>query len=67
MILTDREIQIALNQKLLVIEPLPEPAAYSSTSVDLTLGRSFAQWQARAGSPIRPGTPGFKYADLIKS
>jgi dCTP deaminase len=66
-ILTDREIQIALNQKHLTIDPLPGPEAYSSTSVDLTLGNSFAEWQARVGSPIRPGTPGFKYADFVKS
>jgi dCTP deaminase len=65
MILTDREIQIALDQKQLVIDPTPEPAAYSSTSVDLKLGRIFAEWQVRAGGPIRPGTPGFKYTDFI--
>lgn len=37
MILTDREIQIALSCKQIIIDPLPQPVAYSSTSVDLTL------------------------------
>ena len=37
MILTDREIQIALDKKQITIDPLPALEAYSSTSVDLTL------------------------------
>ena len=37
MILTDREIQIALSRKQIIIDPPPQPQAYSSTSVDLTL------------------------------
>ncbi len=38
MILTDREIQIALQRKQIIIYPLPQvDVAYSSTSVDLTL------------------------------
>jgi dCTP deaminase len=36
-ILTDREIQISLSRRQIVIDPPPEPQAYSSTSVDLTL------------------------------
>lgn len=37
MILTDREIQIALSRNQIAIEPPPAVEAYSSTSVDLTL------------------------------
>ncbi|WP_454626542.1 dCTP deaminase [Bradyrhizobium cenepequi] len=38
MILTDREIQIALQRNQIIIDPLPQvDTAYSSTSVDLTL------------------------------
>lgn len=37
MILTDREIQIGLTRKQIVIDPAPRSDAYSSTSVDLTL------------------------------
>jgi dCTP deaminase len=36
-ILTDREIQIALSRGQIVIDPPPQTEAYSSTSVDLTL------------------------------
>jgi len=65
MILTDREIQIALQQQLVVIDPAPKPDAYSSTSVDLTLADTFSEWTVRAGAPIRPGASGFKYTDFI--
>ena len=67
MIFTDREIQIALKQGQLIINPPPAPDAYSSTSVDLTLGDTFATWQPKPGAPIRPGTPGFKYADFLST
>jgi dCTP deaminase len=36
-ILADREIQIGLTRKQIVIDPAPRSDAYSSTSVDLTL------------------------------
>jgi dCTP deaminase len=36
-ILTDREIQISLSRRQIIIDPPPQPQAYSSTSVDLTL------------------------------
>lgn len=67
MILTDREIQIALQQKHVTIDPPPTPDAYASTSVDLTLGRTFAVWEAQEGGPIRPGTPGFNYTNFIRN
>lgn len=37
MILTDREIKILIDRRLIVVEPAPADDAYSSTSVDLTL------------------------------
>jgi dCTP deaminase len=37
MILTDREIQIAIDRKIITIDPPPQDRAFSSTSVDLTL------------------------------
>lgn len=40
MILTDREIQISIERKLIQINPPPDELAYSSTSVDLTLDPS---------------------------
>jgi dCTP deaminase len=36
-ILTDREIKIAIERRIITIEPRPEERAFSSTSVDLTL------------------------------
>jgi dCTP deaminase len=38
MILTDREIQIGLRTKQIIVDPLPDANAYSSTTLDLTLG-----------------------------
>lgn len=45
MILTDREIQIAIDRKLIQIVPAPDELAYSSTSVDLTLDPSITQFK----------------------
>lgn len=42
MILTDREIQIALRNNQIIIDPEPHGVAYSSTSVDLTLDQHVA-------------------------
>lgn len=58
MILTDREIQIALERDLISIEPRPSSQALSSTSIDLTLAGSFARW---TGTTIRPGAEGYSY------
>jgi dCTP deaminase len=43
-ILTDREIQIALGRKQIDIDPAPDLDAYSSTSVDLTLGQHITEF-----------------------
>jgi dCTP deaminase len=40
MILTDREIQMALESSAIIVRPEPNPVAYSSTSVDLTLDKA---------------------------
>ena len=37
MILTDREISISLDRRLITIEPQPEEIAFTSSAVDLTL------------------------------
>jgi dCTP deaminase len=44
-ILTDREIQIALSRKQIKIDPLPQAVSYSSTSVDLTLDDSLTLFE----------------------
>lgn len=64
MILTDREIGAALKHGYITVTPEPAPDAYSSTSLDLKLGRKFTTWRATPGVPIRPGHPGYSYKSL---
>jgi dCTP deaminase len=47
MILTDREIAIALDSTQLIIEPRPAPEVFSSSSVDLTLADSGLVWDIK--------------------
>jgi dCTP deaminase len=44
-ILTDREIQIALSRDQIKIEPIPSVDAYSSTSVDLQLDPTISEFK----------------------
>jgi dCTP deaminase len=53
MILTDREIQIALNRKLFTIEPPPIEEAYSSTTVDLTLDKTVSEYPLEQSGAIK--------------
>lgn len=46
MILTDREIKIAVERGLIVIDPIPENDAFSSTSVDLTLDQNITEFNS---------------------
>lgn len=64
MILTDREILIALSCDQLVIQPPPSADALSSTSLDLTLNAIGSVWKTAPGVPIRPGARGFRYSAL---
>ena len=67
MILTDREIEIALANRQIVVEPEPSLAeALSSTTLDLTLSDSFAEWDPIAGTTIHPGSPDYSYAKLSR-
>ncbi len=45
MILTDREIRLALDRKTLIIDPLPTDEAFASTSVDLTLDPTLSEFK----------------------
>lgn len=65
MVLTDREIQIALSCQQIEIDPSPPLQSFSSTSVDLTLAEDGAVWKATAGVQIRPGNKDYKYSALI--
>lgn len=66
MILTDREIQIAIKCRQIEIAPAPDESAYSSTSVDLTLGDKAAVWQAEEGITLHPGRSGYSYGNIKK-
>ena len=62
MILTDREIKVALARGTLVIDPRPDDGAFASTSVDLTLDPTFSEFrQGPTGVDISidPTLPGF--------
>jgi dCTP deaminase len=48
-ILTDREIKIALAEKFITIDPRPEEQAFSSTSVDLTLDPTLSEFREQTG------------------
>ena len=70
MILTDREIQSAIQCKQIIIEPLPDVTAYSSTSLDLTLSKSLRIWKKEPVKGVEriicPSTEGYKFADFAK-
>jgi dCTP deaminase len=73
-ILCDREIQLALEQGRIIIDPPPGPTFFDSTSVDLRLGDSLDQWEFPTPNPsigeeplrFRPGLPGFDFSELEK-
>jgi dCTP deaminase len=68
MILTDREIRIALRDRAVIIDPQPDlSVAITSTSIDLTLSDTFAEWKSVSGVQIRPGTDGYRYAELART
>jgi dCTP deaminase len=67
MILTDREIKLALQKETLVIDPRPEDIAYASTSVDLTLDPILSEFVDKViDRHFDPGRPGFPLNDVLK-
>jgi dCTP deaminase len=48
-ILTDREIKLSLQKKLIVIDPEPAEEAFSSTAVDLTLDENISEFKVGKG------------------
>ena len=71
MVLTDREIQIAIENDQILVSPVPNELSYSSTSLDLTLSKFFQEWknqQVTGVEPvvISPATPGYKLNEVLK-
>nr|WIE90621.1 dCTP deaminase [Mesorhizobium sp. WSM4875] len=68
MILTDREIQISLENKTIVVEPTPSEVQYSSTSLDLTLDKTltiFKRPKTGVNLCIDPAASGFNHEDVL--
>ena len=70
MILTDREIHAAVVSGQILIVPLPQRDAFSSTSVDLTLAPTIRLWRRNnvAGVEervISPGGVGYDYRRVV--
>lgn len=66
MVLTDREILVALQQGQIDIDPRPDEQRFSSTSLDLTLDARLRIWRTTCEPgeeplTLSPGTPGYKH------
>jgi dCTP deaminase len=72
MILSDREIRLALQRGLLNIEPEPTMKAWSSAAVDLRLGAVLRRWKDMVNRPamgvehrFRPAHPEFDFVEIL--
>ncbi len=68
MILTDREIKIAIDRQQITIDPRPNEEAFSSTSVDLTLHPILSVYKddVHSGISIDPGSEEYNYNQIVK-
>lgn len=69
MILTDREIQISIERRSIIIDPPPSQIAYSSTSVDLTLDPHISRFKkdkAFLQRAINPAHSDYKIDEALK-
>lgn len=66
MILTDREIEIALAKRQIIVEPPPNlKEALSSTTLDLTLSDRFLDWHSIPGTTVNPGSKNYSYKGML--
>ena len=68
MILTDREIQMALENRAIIIDPEPSLQNYSSTSVDLTLDPTLSVFREELDGievVLDPSKPGFSHEAVL--
>lgn len=66
MIVTDREIEIALDNGQIIVTPRPNLAeALSSTTLDLTRSDVFVEWNPMKGTTIHPGSKDYSYKKLM--
>ncbi len=71
MVLTDREIQAAIQHDQIQVDPTPPSTAFSSTSLDLTLSRNLRVWKAvvvpGVDQIVCPATKGYTFIDFAKA
>ncbi len=71
MILSDREIQAAIREKIILIEPSPVETLFTSTALDLTLDEVLLRWKNQgdhpSGQPIKlyPFRKGFNIRAMM--
>lgn len=61
MILTDREIKIAVEKQQITTDPVPREEAFSSTAVDLTLDPRARLFSAPGELSLDPASPDYRY------
>ncbi|WP_437276683.1 dCTP deaminase [Sorangium sp. So ce375] len=71
MILTDREIEVALSTNAIRIVPAPDASSYASTSLDLTLDSKARRWNTSNTKGIEqpiicPGSDGYSYQSVVQ-
>lgn len=69
MILTDREIRIALDRGSISIDPRPSLESYSSTSVDLVLGntiRTFEKQPRGIETVLNPSSKDYNFHEIVR-
>ncbi len=68
MILTDREIKLAIERGVIDIDPKPDPLCYSSTAVDLKLDPSSTEFKKEVGGLeliLDPSHPDFQSEETL--
>jgi dCTP deaminase len=68
LVLTDREIQAAIENGHIKIVPAPDQLAFSSTSLDLTLSKFLQEWKQAAAAGVDqivcPATAGYSFGEF---
>jgi dCTP deaminase len=67
MILSDREIRLALERGWVKLTPTPPDELWSSTALDLRLDAQLRRWvDTPGGVCFRPGSPDFSFSEVIQ-
>src|SRR5262249_49436481 len=69
MILSDREVRLALERGWVKLAPVPPEELWASTAVDLRLDAQLRRWVSPAGTGglcFRPGNPDFNFGEYVQ-